>query len=107
MNVSPGDRGSVKVDGSAPRSYPAIYEFEVIREVTIEAVPASGYEFDHWSGCVTGSINPISVKVDSTKEMTAHFSPRSNPEPMACMGDYLWEDRGRDGIQEASGPGKF
>lgn len=107
MNVSPGDRGSVKVDGSAPPSYPATYEFKVIRQVTIEAVPASGYEFDHWSGCVTGSINPISVKVDSTKGLTAHFSPRSSPEPMGSIGDYLWEARGRGGIQDANGPGTF
>ncbi len=43
--------------------------------VGLNAVPASGWSFTGWNGDLTGSTNPISITMDSNKEVTATFSP--------------------------------
>ncbi|WP_452602707.1 InlB B-repeat-containing protein [Pontimicrobium sp. MEBiC06410] len=42
--------------------------------VTLTATPASGYQFDGWSGDVTGTTNSISITMDADKIVTATFS---------------------------------
>jgi len=39
----------------------------------IVATADEGYEFDHWSGDISGSVNPKVVSMDSDKNITAHF----------------------------------
>ncbi len=39
----------------------------------ISATADDGYEFDYWSGDVSGSDNPKAVAMDSDKDITAHF----------------------------------
>jgi len=41
--------------------------------VTITAIPTHEYIFDHWSGDVTGTSNPINLTMDRNKSVTAHF----------------------------------
>lgn len=43
--------------------------------VTLTANPASGYEFDHWSGYATGTFTTTTLTMDSDKSVTAHFAP--------------------------------
>jgi len=42
--------------------------------VTITAVPDSNWEFDSWSGDLTGSNNPETITMDSDKVITANFN---------------------------------
>ncbi len=42
--------------------------------VILTANPASGYEFDNWSGDLTGSSNPDTIIMNSNKSITANFS---------------------------------
>jgi PKD repeat protein len=42
--------------------------------VTLTAVPASGWQFDNWSGDLSGSTNPTTITMNSDKSVTAHFS---------------------------------
>jgi hypothetical protein len=42
-------------------------------QVNLFASPESGWEFDYWSGDLTGHNNPIDLTMDSNKEITAHF----------------------------------
>jgi uncharacterized repeat protein (TIGR02543 family) len=44
--------------------------------VDITATPATGYEFDHWSGDCTGS-DACQVTMDGDKSVTAHFVPEA------------------------------
>ena len=44
-------------------------------EVTITAVPDSGYQFVEWQGDVTGTDNPATITVSDKKDVTAVFSP--------------------------------
>ncbi|MBN2437623.1 MAG: hypothetical protein JXL20_03390 [Deltaproteobacteria bacterium] len=41
----------------------------------MEAVPAPGCTFSHWSGVVTGTANPIYIYSDANKTITANFTP--------------------------------
>jgi hypothetical protein len=41
--------------------------------VTATAVPVAGYEFDSWSGSITGSNNPVDITMDGNKSITASF----------------------------------
>ncbi len=42
--------------------------------VTLTAVPDSGWQFDGWSGAVSGTTNPTTVTMDADKTVTATFS---------------------------------
>ncbi|MFC1995651.1 hypothetical protein ACFLVM_02100 [Chloroflexota bacterium] len=74
MNVRPSHAGTVKIDETTPSAYPATFSRESSISVQLEAIPASGYRFDKWSGHITETDNPTSVVVDCNKEITAHFS---------------------------------
>ncbi|REE00134.1 polysaccharide lyase family 7 protein [Marinoscillum furvescens] len=41
--------------------------------VSLTANPASGYQFDHWSGDASGTSATTSVVMDANKSVTAHF----------------------------------
>jgi hypothetical protein len=43
--------------------------------VTLNAIPASGYRFEHWSGAASGTSSSVGVTIDSEKSIVAHFSP--------------------------------
>ena len=43
-------------------------------EVTVTAIAADGYRFDHWSGALSGSENPTTLIMVSGKEVTANFT---------------------------------
>jgi len=53
---------------------PNVWEYAGGSLVTITAVPASGWVFDHWSGDASGTDNPITITMDSNKSVTAHFT---------------------------------
>jgi len=44
-------------------------------EVTIAATANEGYQFSQWSGDAVGSNNPVTIAMDSDKELGAHFIP--------------------------------
>ncbi len=41
--------------------------------VTLTAIPSSGWQFSHWTGDLTGSINPAQITMNSNKSVTAVF----------------------------------
>ncbi|MGM1054474.1 MAG: InlB B-repeat-containing protein [Bacteroidota bacterium] len=43
-------------------------------EVVLTATPATGYEFTSWSGDANGSANPLTVTMNSDKNITANFT---------------------------------
>ena len=42
-------------------------------QVTLTAVPGSGYIFDRWDGALTGSANPATLLINGNKSVTATF----------------------------------
>ncbi len=58
-------------------------EYVTGTEVVLLASPASGWEFDGWSGDVTGKDNPVAVIVDEDKNITASFSNSTRVSSMS------------------------
>ncbi len=74
MNVSPNGGGTIKVKHLVSSSYPATYNFSNGTKVHLEAVPASGYRFNNWSGDLPGTTNPTTIVINCNKSITASFS---------------------------------
>jgi len=68
-----GTNGSVEVDGT-PHALPWTGSVPCGTEVSLLAVPDSGYEFSGWSGDLTTTDNPAYLVVDESKTVTAGFS---------------------------------
>jgi hypothetical protein len=67
INIEPDQNaGSVTIN-------PDKEKYNLNEEVTITAVPESGYNFESWSGDYTGSDNPLTITMDSNKNLTANF----------------------------------
>lgn len=74
MDVSPSGCGTVQIDQTAPSSYPVTSTFSNGASIRLEAVPASGYHFDNWSGDLVSTTNPTTIVIDCNKKITANFS---------------------------------
>ena len=74
--LSPGGGGSVDPPGG---------NYEAGANVTLTAIPATAYRFDHWGGDASGASTTLNVVMDSNKTVTAYFtrlynlSASSNP----------------------------
>jgi PKD repeat protein len=68
--------GTLKVNGSTI-ALPYSAQFLSGTAVTLEAVPASGWEFVAWSGDAGSSANPLVVTMDGSKAITATFNQLS------------------------------
>lgn len=47
-------------------------------QVTLTATPSSGWNFSHWSGDSSGSVNPITITMNSNKSVAANFVLQSS-----------------------------
>ncbi|KXA94407.1 hypothetical protein AKJ65_04515 [candidate division MSBL1 archaeon SCGC-AAA259E19] len=54
--------------------------YEEGTEVTVTAEPASGYEFDHWSGDLSGASGTKTVTLNSDMSVTAYFTKTGEEE---------------------------
>lgn len=43
-------------------------------QVTLNAVPSQGYQFDHWSGDASGTSSTVTISMNSNKGIIANFS---------------------------------
>lgn len=48
--------------------------------ISLDAVAASGWQFDEWSGAVSGTENPVNLVVDTGKDVMATFTGSSYTE---------------------------
>ena len=70
---------TINVDGQGTTN-PSVgtYEYDSGTQVTITASPASGWEFDHWSGDASGTSPTIVITMDSDKDVTAYFEEETS-----------------------------
>ena len=64
MNVYNEDGGGTVTGGG---------NFNTLDTAILTATPAGGYMFSHWSGDAVGNDNPLSVSMDTSKSVEAHF----------------------------------
>jgi hypothetical protein len=73
VDVLPAPSGDVEVDGAVPGAYPAALEFLEGTPVDLTALPNAAWDFDRWTGDLTGTNTTGSVTMDGDKQVTAHF----------------------------------
>lgn len=72
----------VSVGGGQGNVTPISEKYTSGDTATIAAVPASGWEFDHWAyGGQTGSDNPLRITMDSDKTVQAYFNETVSTTP--------------------------
>lgn len=69
VTANPGGGGSISLS-------PAGGTYDAGSEVTLTAIPAQGYVFDRWSLDATGTSSSVTLTMDSSKRVTAHFTAR-------------------------------
>ena len=50
------------------------YTYDYGTQVTVTAIPSSGYQFSGWSGDASGMSNPVTITVDADKSILANFT---------------------------------
>ena len=63
--LSPGGGGSVDPPGG---------DYQAGANVTLTAIPATSYRFDHWGGDASGTLTTLNVVMDGNKTVTAYFT---------------------------------
>jgi endoglucanase len=74
LSTSVTGQGSISTD---PPASGGVYAEGTV--VSLTATPASGYQFDGWSGALSGNINPGSITMNSNKSVTATFEENGTP----------------------------
>jgi len=67
-------------NGGTTDPSPGDYTHDGGTDVTVDAIPDSGYEFSSWSGDASGTATTITITMDSDKSITANFSAIAPPE---------------------------
>jgi len=62
--------------GGTTNPSPGNHNYEYGTEVSIEAIPDSGYEFSNWRGDVSDTTNPVKITMDSDKSVIASFKKK-------------------------------
>jgi uncharacterized repeat protein (TIGR02543 family) len=65
--------------GGTTNPSPGTYTHDSGTQVSITAIPNSGYQFSGWSGDASGTTNPITITVDNDKSVTANFTAIPKP----------------------------
>ena len=74
ISVAPPNGGTVTASPPQP-----IDGYDAGMPVQLTASAASGFAFNVWSGDATGAQNPLTVTMDSAKNIAANFSPVTVP----------------------------
>jgi uncharacterized repeat protein (TIGR02543 family) len=61
------------------------------------ASPASGWQFDSWTGDASGTTNPVTVVMDGDKSVTANYTALSNVQTLRVVSSgmiitYIFEN---------------
>ncbi len=87
---------------------PAGTHFPDGTQVTLTAIPDSGYQFAGWTGDATSSTNPLVVTMDSTKTLTANFEIYPylfDPQNVTAVGNTYQVRVGWDSVTSATAYG--
>ncbi len=64
-----------------------IYSYDPNTVISITAIPSAGWQFDSWSGDISGTQTSISVTLSSNQDITAKFSKITYPLTLTCIGN--------------------
>ncbi len=73
-NAQPNNGGNIAPNLPKSPDCPDDNQYTYGTVVSLTATPNTDYEFDGWSGALTGAQNPQNLTIDGNKNVTAHFS---------------------------------
>lgn len=79
LTISIVGSGSVNINNTGPYYYGDIVE--------LMAVPKIGWSFYHWSGDLSGSVNPTTIAIDGNKTVTATFTQNTYTLTITIVGE--------------------
>ena len=88
--INPTSSGTVNLD-------PGGNEFQSSANVKITALPAQGFQFSHWTGDLTGSLENEKLVMTENKFVTAHFKPLTPAGPDFSLTGYATLNGGTTG----------
>jgi uncharacterized repeat protein (TIGR02543 family) len=72
-------------EGGTTNPAPGSYTYDCGTEVSISAVPNSGYQFNEWSGDTSGTATQITITMNSDKSITANFTKKEEEKKEGCF----------------------
>ena len=87
FTIAPEEAGTIEVDGEVLDDS-SFGTFQG-NEVTLEAVPESGWEFESWSGSMSSDENPWTTPFYNHKSLTANFTRSSSSDEEDDDGDGI------------------
>jgi len=64
----------INIEGSGSvNKTPDLENYSYNTSVELSAIAAFGWVFDHWSGNLSGNVNPVTISITEDKNITAHF----------------------------------
>ncbi len=72
--------------------------------MTLTAIPNPGFIFERWSGAVISTPNPITITMDSNKNVTANFLPSPRPNGTVSV-TFVWTEDGQGNKKSTFNPG--
>lgn len=98
VQSSPPGSGQIRVNTLAHADLPWTGKYFKRLPVEIEAIPAAGFEFSHWSGAASSDNSTIELNLRDDETLTAHFQPIVLPTPVI---DSFRPDSGEVGAEIA------
>ncbi|MDR0232641.1 MAG: carbohydrate binding domain-containing protein [Dysgonamonadaceae bacterium] len=84
-SVLPAGSGSVNANPAPPVGQ----GYDEGTVVTLTAEPANGWAFSEWSGDITGTQNPVTVTMNTHKNVTANFLPTQPSDNLIKNGTFV------------------
>jgi len=85
VSVNPSQAGFVLPSGG---------EYKSGDQVTLTAIPNTGYTFDHWSGTTSATTSTVSITMDSHESLIAHFETIPTTPEVLFSDDFSDESSG-------------
>ncbi len=79
--INPASAGTVNLD-------PGGNEYEASSNIRITALPATGFQFSHWTGDLAGYLETENMVMNENKFITAHFEPVVPAGPDFSLAGY-------------------
>jgi len=94
VSVNPSQAGFVLPSGG---------EYKSGDQVTLTAIPNTGYTFDHWSGTTSATTSTVSITMDSYESLIAHFETIPTTPEVLFSDDFSDESSGWVTSDDADG----
>ena len=81
--------------------------YQTEEHYNLTAIPATGWQFDHWEGGASGVINPVTIVITGDKEVTAVFTRVSDSSVARSLTATIILDSDGDGYPDSYAPKKI